>query len=235
MRKTALWTTALLATTLTFVPNTPCFARSLQKDVDQAATIIERFRNMPEQGIPDAVFRDAKGLAILTRLKAGFMFSGEGGAGVVIARTRRGWSAPSAIGTGGAGFGFQIGAEVAEIVLVLNTPEAVNAFAHRANVKLGGDLSVAAGPVGRDLAASVMPVAAVYTYSRSQGLFAGISLEGAVIATRTDANANYYGRRVTATEILSGRVKPPAGSQKLLVALDRSDRVRSRAYAATRR
>jgi len=234
MRKTILWSAALLAATLTFVPSAPCHARSLQKDVDQAAVIIERFRNMPEQGIPDAVLRDAKGLAVLTRVKAGFMFSGEGGSGLVIARTPRGWSAPSAIGTGGAGFGFQIGAEVAEIVLVLNTPEAVNAFAHRANVKLGGDLSVAAGPVGRDVAASVMPVAAVYTYSRSQGLFAGISLEGAVIATRADANARYYGRRVTASEILSGRVKPPAGSDKLLVALERADRVRSRAYARTR-
>src|SRR6266850_803013 len=115
MTRTALWSAALLATTLTFVPTAPSFARSLQKDVDQSAVIIQRFRNMPEQGIPDAVLRDAKGLAILTRLKAGFVFSGEGGAGVVIARTPRGWSAPSAIGTGGVGFGFQIGAEVAEI------------------------------------------------------------------------------------------------------------------------
>ncbi len=183
MRKLILGSAALLALTIGRTPT--CLARGLQDDVDQSATIIERFRDIPERGIPDAVLRDAKGLAILTTLKAGFIFSGEGGRGVVIARTPLGWSGPSAIGTGAAGFGFQVGAKVNEIVLVLNTPAAVDAFAHGANVKLGGDVSVAAGPVGRDAAAGVMPIAAVYTYSRSQGLFAGVSIEGAVIATRS--------------------------------------------------
>ena len=210
---------AVMLSGLTLGRSATCLARGLQREVDQAATVVERFRGMPEKGIPDAVLRDAKGLAILTSLKAGFIVSGEGGSGVVVARTAHGWSGPSAIGTGGVGFGFQAGAEVTEIVLVLNTPAAVDAFAHRVNVKLGADVSVAAGPVGRDLAAAVMPVAAVYAYSRSQGLFGGVSLEGAVIATRTDANADYYGRRVTAEAILAGRVRPPAGSEKLRVAL----------------
>ena len=98
-------------------------AKGLQDDVDQATTVIERFRAMPEQGIPEAVLRDAKGIAILTVLKAGFIFSGQGGWGVVVARAPHGWSGPSAIGTGGAGFGFQVGAEVTEYVMVLNTPE----------------------------------------------------------------------------------------------------------------
>jgi SH3 domain-containing YSC84-like protein 1 len=199
-----------------------CVARDMQDEVDQAASVIGRFRDMPEKGIPDGVLRDAKGLAVLTVLKAGFMFSGQGGWGVVVARTSKGWSGPSAIGTGGAGFGLQVGAEVTEFVLVLNTPQAVDAFARAANVKLGADLSVAAGPVGRDLAAGVMPVAAVYTYSRSQGLFAGVSLEGTVIATRNDANQDYYGREVTPKMILSGTVRPPGGAAKLQYALSRS-------------
>jgi lipid-binding SYLF domain-containing protein len=217
MKKTILSGVVLLALVVGAASN--CLARGLQHEVDQATTVIDRFREMPEQGIPDAVLREAKGLAIITALKAGFIFSGEGGSGVVVARTPHGWSGPSAIGTGGAGFGFQAGAEVSEIVLVLNTPAAVDAFAHKANIKLGGDVSVAAGPVGRDLAAGIMPVAAVYTYSRSQGLYGGVSLEGAVIATRNDANADYYGRRVSAVEILAGRVRAPAGSDKLRVAL----------------
>ncbi len=198
----------------------PCLAKGMQDEVDQAAAVIERFRDMPEKGIPDAVMRDANGLAVLTVLKAGFMFSGQGGWGVVVARTPGGWSGPSAIATGGAGFGLQIGGEVTEFVLVLNTPEAVDAFAHAANIKLGADLSVAAGPVGRDLAAGVMPVAAVYTYSRSQGLFADVSLEGTVIATRNDRNADYYGREVTPSAILSGAIKPPRGAAKLEYALE---------------
>jgi len=202
---------------------TAVLAKGMQDQVDQAATIIQRFKKMPEKGIPDKVLRDAKGLAILTVLKAGFIFSGRGGWGVVVDRLDHGWSGPSAIATGGAGFGFQIGAQVTEFVLVLNTPEAVAAFAHGANVSLGADLSVAAGPVGRTASADVMPVAAVYTYSRSQGLFAGVSLEGTVIGTRNDANKEYYRREVTPQEILSGQVKPPPGAAKLNRALESVD------------
>ena len=89
-------------------------AEGLQADVDQAATIVERFREMPEKGIPEKILRDAKGLAILTVVKAGFLVSAQGGKGIVIARTKDGWSGPAGIGTGGAGFGLQIGAQVSE-------------------------------------------------------------------------------------------------------------------------
>lgn len=194
-------------------------AAGLQDDVDQAATIVKRFKDMPEQAIPEHVLKEAKGLAILTAVKAGFIVSGEGGKGVVIARTAHGWSGPSAIGTGGAGFGFQAGVQVSEFVLVLNTDEAVKAFAHGANVKVGGDVSAAAGPVGRAAGAGVMPLAAIYTYSRNQGLFGGVSIDGTVIAARNDANEKYYGREVTPQEILSGKAKPPAGAMKLIAEL----------------
>jgi lipid-binding SYLF domain-containing protein len=194
-------------------------ADGVQDDVDQAATIVQRFYELPETAIPKAAMRNAKGLAILTVFKAGFGVSGQGGKGVVVARTAHGWSGPSAIGTGGGGFGLQIGAAVTEFVIVLNTDEAVKAFSRDGNVEIGADVSVIAGPVGRDLSASVMPVAAVYTYSNSQGLFAGMSLQGAVIATRNDANEAYYGKKVTAAEILSGRVAAPAGAARLLQVL----------------
>ena len=192
----------------------------MQDQVDQATSVIEKFKQMPENAIPEAVLRDAKGLAILTVLKAGFIFSGQGGWGVVVARKGQTWSGPSGIGTGGAGFGFQVGAEVTEFVIVLNTPEAVDAFARGANITIGGDLTAAIGPLGRDIAAGVMPVAAAYTYSRSQGLFAGVSLQGTVIAARNDANEKYYGREVTPKEILSGNIRPPKGADELRLALE---------------
>jgi lipid-binding SYLF domain-containing protein len=173
---------------------------SLADNVEQAVTILQKFREIPEQSIPESVVRDAKGLAILTVLKAGFLFSGQGGLGLVVARFGKSWSGPSAIATGGAGFGFQVGAQVTEYVIVLNTDDAVRAFSRGGNVT---------------------PVAAVYTYSRSQGLFAGISLEGEVIATRDSANEKYYGRKVTAEEILSGRVKPPASADRLRKELEK--------------
>jgi lipid-binding SYLF domain-containing protein len=188
---------------------------TMQADVDQAAAIIERFEAIPEKGIPPAVMRAARGVAILTVTKAGFIGSARGGTGVVVARTEKGWSAPSAIGTGGLGVGFQAGVEITEFVIVLNTPAAVDAFAKEANVTLGGNLSVAAGPVGRAAEAGVGLQTAVYTYSRSQGLFAGVSLEGTGIGTRDDVNAGYYGRPVRPAEILAGRVQEPAGAQKL--------------------
>lgn len=192
----------------------------MQDDVDRAASIIQRFQAIPENAIPDAVMSDARGLAIITMMKVGFIFSGRGGSGIVIARTGRNtWSGPCAIGTGGAGFGFQIGGQVSELVFVLNTEEAVKAFSRGGNVTLGTDLSVAAGPVGRNAGVAIGPMAAVYTYSRSQGLFAGISLEGTVIATRDEANAEYYGNRYSADDILAGRVNPPSAAQALRDAL----------------
>ena len=194
---------------------------TLQEDVNQAVTIIERFQEIPEKSIPAAVMRDAKGLAILTVTRGGFIFSGKGGSGLVIARVGNGWSGPSAIGTGGVGFGFQAGVEVSELVIVLNTPEAVNAFAKGGNVTLGAGMSIAAGPVGRTVEGSVTLQAAMYTYSRSQGAFAGVSLEGTVIATRDDANAEFYGKQVTATDILSGKVTPPKGAEPLLKVLSK--------------
>jgi SH3 domain-containing YSC84-like protein 1 len=197
------------------------YADGMQGDVDRAVTIIQDFRQIPEKTIPPEVLRDAKGLAIMTVIKGGFIFSGRAGSGVVVARTGKGWSGPSAIGTGGAGFGLQIGAEETDFVFVLNTREAVRAFSQGGNVQFGGNISVAAGPVGRTVEAGVTPVAAVYSYSRSQGLFGGMSLEGTVVATRDEANANYYGRSVTPGEILSGKVKVPAGAKKLQKALAR--------------
>jgi SH3 domain-containing YSC84-like protein 1 len=188
----------------------------MQDDVNQAVSILERFQEIPESSIPEVILRDAKGVAILTLTKAGFLLSGRGGTGIVVARTEKGWSGPSAIGAGGMGFGFQAGAQVSELVIVLNTPDAVVAFAKGGNFTLGGALSLATGPVGRDLEGAMTLGAVMYTYSRSQGFFAGVSLEGMVVGTRDEANAEYYGKPVSSREILSGSVAPPAGAQKLL-------------------
>jgi lipid-binding SYLF domain-containing protein len=196
-------------------------AMTEQEIVNQSAGIIRDFRHMPEQSIPQTVLSEARGLAIIRALKVGFGISGKGGQGVVVARTGNGWSGPSFVGTGGAGFGFQIGAQVTDFVFVLNTRDAVRAFSRDGNITIGVDASAAAGPVGRDAQAGVTPTAAIYTYSRSKGLFAGVSVEGAVIATQKDANRRYYGRPVSARAILSGRVSPPAGASRLLGVLGR--------------
>ena len=152
-------------------------------------------------------------------VKAGFIFSAKGGQGVVVARTPRGWSGPSFIATGGGGWGLQAGAQVTDFVIVLNNDAAVKAFSRGGNVTIGADVSAAAGPIGRTASGAVMPTAAVYTYSRSKGLFLGVSLEGAVVGTQRESNFHYYGRPVRADSILSGTTKPPPGVAPLRLAL----------------
>ncbi|KAG0036457.1 hypothetical protein BGZ82_004169 [Podila clonocystis] len=175
--------------------------------------------------IPSDILSKAQGLAIFTVVKAGFLFSGRAGSGIVVARLEDGsWSAPSAIGTGGMGFGGQIGAEITDFVVVLNNSMAVKSFATGGNVTLGGSLSVAAGPIGRTAeagaSASTKSVAAIYSYSKSKGLFAGVSIEGSVIVERKDANEAFYRQRVTAAELLSGAITPPPQADILYRALN---------------
>jgi lipid-binding SYLF domain-containing protein len=196
-----------------------------QRTVDQANVVLERFRRLRgndlERSIPTRVMRDAQGLAIITVIKGGLIFSGRGGEGVVVARLPNGkWSGPSFVGFGGVGFGLQVGAQITNFIIVLNTPDAVAAFAKGGNVALGTDLSAAAGPVGRNLSADVMPVAAIYSYSQSQGLFAGMSLEGTVIGTQDTKNFSYYRHRYSPGAILDGRALPPPGASRLVRTLE---------------
>ena len=195
------------------VASSTAVAATEQELVDQSVKILRDFHEMPERQIPRSIMRNARGLAIIRVLKAGFVFSGKGGQGVVVARTEHGWSGPSFIGLGGAGWGLQVGAQVSDFIFVLNNGAAVRAFSRGGNFKLGADVSAAAGPVGRDLQADITTTAAVYTYSRSKGLFAGVSLEGAIIATQQTANDRYYGRVAGARAILAGSIAPPLGAR----------------------
>ena len=165
-------------------------------------------------------------------LKAGFLGSGRFGSGIVIARLSDGsWSAPSAIMTGGAGFGGQIGFELTDFIFILNDAAAVRTFSQKGSLTLGGNVSIAAGPVGRNAeaagAASLKGVAGVFSYSKTKGLFAGVSLEGSVLIERTDANAKLYNSRVTARQLLEGGVRPPPAAEPLMRVLN------SRVFAGT--
>lgn len=167
-----------------------------------------------EKAIPLKIMMNAVGLVFMTEVKAGFLFSGKGGSGVVIARLPDGtWSGPSLFGHAGIGAGLMVGASKTNSVILLNTPEAVKTFSGKGQVKLGADVEVAAGPVGRHAggAANVGAngVAPSYAYSHSQGLYAGISIDGTVLIPRDNDNAKVYGRPVTTEDILTGRVEAP--------------------------
>lgn len=154
-------------------------------------------------------------------MKAGFLGSGRFGSGLVVARLPDGsWSAPSAIATAGAGFGGQIGFELTDFVFILNDTNAVKTFAQAGSLTLGGNVSLAAGPVGRNAeaagAASLRSIAGIFSYSKTKGLFAGVSLEGSAIIERRDANEKMYGTRYTAQQLLTGSVRPPSQADSLM-------------------
>lgn len=179
----------------------------------------------PDKVIPPSVLASAKGLAILTVIKAGFLGSARFGSGLVVARLPDGsWSAPTAIATGGAGFGGQIGFELTDFVFILNDASAVKTFSQAGSLTLGGNVSIAAGPIGRNAeaagAASLKGVAGIFSYSKTKGLFAGVSLEGSAIIERKDANTKLYGRPISARELLSGSERPPPAAAPLLSILN---------------
>lgn len=134
------------------------------------------------------------------------------------------WSAPSAIGTFGGGFGGQIGFELTDFVFILNDANAVKTFAQVGSITLGGNVSVAAGPVGRNAeaagAASLKAASGVFAYSKTKGLFAGVSLEGKGFVERRDANEKLYNRPIKAVSILRGEVPSPPAAEPLMRVLN---------------
>ncbi|XP_065192784.1 SH3 domain-containing YSC84-like protein 1 [Sycon ciliatum] len=207
--------------------NTP-LPQNLEDECKKAAKILKSFTmdkvssGGVDRVIPPTMIAKAKGLAILTVVKAGFLVTARAGSGLVVAKLADGtWSAPSAIATAGIGGGFELGAEITDFVFILNSPNAVDAFSKGGNLTLGGNLSVAVGPIGRNAEADVAirSPAAIYTYSRTQGLFAGISLEGSGIFERKEANRKMYQKDVRSTQLLSGLVQPPDEAEPLYAAL----------------
>ncbi|CUA74900.1 SH3 domain-containing protein PJ696,02 [Schizosaccharomyces pombe 972h-] [Rhizoctonia solani] len=205
---------------------------SLPGEAEKAARILESFLANPDHpesalnAIPKAVLQHARGLAIFQVLKAGFVFSGKAGSGIVLARLPDGsWSAPSCIGTAGVGWGLQIGADITDFVIVLNSEEAVRAFSMGGNVTIGGNISASAGPIGTGGAvqASLASPAPMFSYSKSKGLFAGLSLEGTVLIERKDANRDFYGSDIPAKDILSGRVPPPEVAGKMYEVIEAAE------------
>ncbi|EQC25349.1 hypothetical protein, variant [Saprolegnia diclina VS20] len=206
--------------------NSP-YSFTLREEIRKAAYSVKNFMYdgvIKDQSIPLPLLTNAKGIAFLTVLKVGFVVTGRVGTGLVIAKLPDGsWSAPSAIATAGIGWGAQIGGGVTDFVIILNTRSAVDTFCAQGQVNMGAELGVAAGPLGR-VAAGAMEagpggIAPCYSYSHSKGLFIGISVEGSVVLARPDVNLEFYGKEVTAADLLSGREPPPVAAQPLYDAL----------------
>lgn len=166
--------------------------------INAAAEVMHEILKIPEQVIPPALLRNAHGIAIIPGIiKAAFFLGGRYGSGVMLVHTREeGWSNPVFLKLLGGGFGWQIGVQSTDVILVFKSSKSINGIT-RGKFTLGADASVAAGPVGRSVeAATDMQLKAeIYSYSRNRGLFAGVSLEGAAIQIDNEANSAFYGRQ----------------------------------------
>ncbi|KAH7488676.1 SH3 domain-containing protein [Phytophthora ramorum] len=197
---------------------------TMDKEVVKAAAILDScFKSTvdADSAIPAEMIQNASGLAFLTVIKAGMIWTGKMGTGVVVARLEDGsWSPPSGIGTAGLGFGAEIGGEIIDFLIVLGSPSAVKTFKKGTQVSVGAGLDLAVGPVGRTAGASVNAggggVSGNYTYSHAKGAFAGVGLHGSTFMVRGEMNSQFYGRKVTPNEILSGQVAPPPGTCDVL-------------------
>jgi lipid-binding SYLF domain-containing protein len=191
---------------------TPLLARdtdSEAKRAREAASVLTEIMNIPEDGIPEDLMKRAQAVAVIPHVvKGAFGFGGQYGKGLVSQRLSNGkWSAPSYIHIGGGSFGLQIGAQASDLVLVFTNSDGVDPLL-RGKVTLGADASVSAGPVGRRaaVATDVLLRSGIFSYSRSKGLFAGVSLDGSSVTIDDSANHDVYGKNVTGENVLSGRV-----------------------------
>jgi SH3 domain-containing YSC84-like protein 1 len=198
----------------------------LENEIKNATVMIQRMSSQKgEERIPADMLEIAKGVAFLTVVKIGMMFTGKYGTGLVVSRLPDGsWSAPSAITVSGFGWGLQFGGEITDVMLVLATESAVEAFKSRGQMSIGAELGVSAGPYGRavesDITAGNKGAAHAFSYAHSQGLFIGASLEACVIGQRRDVNRVFYGQRVKAGDLLGGKHPRPRGAEVLYKALD---------------
>ncbi len=185
-----------------FSPAPAAEATEQQLLVDSARITFEGFMSDPNMGWLKEHLKEAKGLLIVPKLlKAGFVFGGSGGHGVLIVNDEKKgqWSQPAFYSIGSVSFGLQIGGEAAEVIMMLRTQKAVDKML-TSSAKLGADTSIAAGPVGAGVKSNAM--ADIFSFSRSQGAFAGLSLDGSVVATRDEWNEAYYGKPVSPVDIL---------------------------------
>ncbi len=176
-----------------------------------AAAVLTEIMQIPEKGIPDDLMNRARAVAVIPRMvKGAFGIGGRYGKGLVSQRLPNGtWSAPSYIDIGGGSIGLQIGIQATDVVLVFTNREG---FKHLLDGKLelGADASAVAGPVGRraSIGTDVLLGSGIFSYSRSKGLFAGVSLQGAAVTIDDSANRDVYGKNVDAEDILeSGRIR----------------------------
>ncbi len=217
----------LMALALTALPSLAADDKKETDRLDNAGTVLEEILNVPDD-VPQDLLDKAECVVIIPSvLKFAIGFGGSYGRGAMICRSgehyTEPWGPPSMVALEGGSFGFQLGGQATDFVLLIMNPRGAKAILS-SKVKLGAGISAAAGPKGRDASASTDATlrAEILSYSRSRGLFAGISLEGSTLRPDDDANERVYGKKIAAEDIVrKGAVPVPESAQKMIALLDK--------------
>jgi lipid-binding SYLF domain-containing protein len=223
----------LLLTTATL--SSAASANEPEKRIRESTGVLREILEAKDKGIPEDLLEKAQCVGVVPNLKrAGFIIGGKYGKGVVVCRepNGRGWSAPSTIRIEGGSIGLQIGAGETDVVFIVMNKRGMDKLMED-KFTIGADVSAMAGPVGRSAEArtDAMLRAEILSYSRSRGVFAGVSLEGATLRPDNEDNQKLYGREVIQREILTGKVNPPAAAEELYAVLNQSAPVKKGASA----
>ncbi len=199
---------------------------SAEKRLQDSATVVNEMMGMPDKGVPHIIVDKAQCIVVIPGLKkAAFIVGGQYGRGFASCRKPGGFGSPAAVRMEGGSFGFQLGGQSTDVILVVMNQ---GGMSHLLSDKftIGADASAAAGPVGRDAKADtdVMMNAEILSYARSRGVYAGLSLEGATLRSDSDENRKLYGRAVSNKEILEQGLETPAVAHPLTEALNHSAR-----------
>lgn len=200
-------------------------AASVEKRIRESGVVLSEIMSASDKAIPEDLLGKAQCVGIIPNLKrAGFIVGAKYGKGVVTCRTEHGagWSGPATVRIEGGSIGFQIGAGETDVIFIVNNRSGM-ANLEKDKFTVGGDASAMAGPVGRSTTAQTdaMMHAEILSWSRSRGVFAGVSLEGATLRPDNDDNVKVYGKPVTQREILEGLVPPPHSAAPLYNELNR--------------
>jgi lipid-binding SYLF domain-containing protein len=189
------------------------------KRIKVAENLLEYMLKQPDVGIPLSLIKECYGVIFLRQFKGGFLLAGKGGEGIIIARDREKgeWSPPGFVGTVQVSFGWQAGAQMTDLILLIMNENGLNMLIN-SKVKLGGDIGISAGPIGRNFEGKVSPGAGILAYGISKGVFGGISIEGGVLFADDKANEEFYNKKGIRLKdiIIKKKVSVPKEAEKLI-------------------
>ena len=220
MKKIVLLAVFVSLSSLLFASEEPKESKATDR-VQAAADVLNEIQSAPDSGIPEEILSRSECVAVVpSMLKGGFIVGAKYGRGVASCRTPKGWSAPAFFVVTGGSFGFQIGGQAVDLVMLIMNNDGMQHLLS-SQFALGADASVAAGPVGRHAEGNTdwKMRAQVLTYSRARGVFAGVSLNGAVMKQDKDTTREFYGHMVTFRAALTGEVESPSPANPFLSSL----------------